>query len=116
MLDSYSTSFVCTLSTDCSRSRVASSQDAHGPLLIIDWTSGDGAKGWDSVGVIAIIAPPEHDDGGIEWTYFTGEDRSGDSSHDAFPTETNIPDRDHPPHGERSRPLRSSRLIFGPAL
>ena len=29
--------------------------------FIISWTTGDGSKGWDSVGVIAIIAPAEHE-------------------------------------------------------
>jgi len=29
--------------------------------FVINWTTGDGSKGWDSVGVIAIIAPAEHE-------------------------------------------------------
>ena len=29
--------------------------------FIISWTTGDGSKGWDSVGVISIIAPAEHE-------------------------------------------------------
>jgi hypothetical protein len=29
--------------------------------FVVNWTSGDGSKGWDSVGVIAIITPAEHE-------------------------------------------------------
>jgi hypothetical protein len=47
--------------------------------FIIDWTPGDAPKG-DTVGVIAIIAPPEHDDAGIEWTYCATGQTSADGS------------------------------------
>jgi hypothetical protein len=47
--------------------------------FVIDWTPGDGPKG-ETVGVIAIIAPPEHDDAGIEWTYCATGQPSADGS------------------------------------
>jgi hypothetical protein len=60
--------------------------------IVIDWTTGNGPKGGDTVGVIAIITPAEHGgrDGSnqgivINWTSGEG------SSHDAFPTETMFP-------------------------
>jgi hypothetical protein len=50
--------------------------------IVINWTMGDGPPNGDTVGVIAIIAPAEHDAAGIEWTYFTGGRSAdgGDSS------------------------------------
>jgi hypothetical protein len=29
--------------------------------FVVNWTSGDGSKGWDSVSVTAIITPAEHE-------------------------------------------------------
>jgi hypothetical protein len=36
-------------------------EEADDGGFAVNWTSGDGSKGWDSVGVIAIIAPAEHE-------------------------------------------------------
>ena len=36
--------------------------------FVIDWTTGDGPKGGDTVGVIAIITPTEHGDSVLEFS------------------------------------------------
>ena len=35
--------------------------------FVIDWTTGDGPKGGDTVGVIAIITPAEHGGNALEF-------------------------------------------------
>jgi len=36
--------------------------------FVIDWTTGDGPKGGDTVGVIAIITPAEHGGSVLEFS------------------------------------------------
>ena len=42
--------------------------EANDGGIVINWTTGDGPKGWDSVGVIAIITPTEHGGSVLEFS------------------------------------------------
>jgi hypothetical protein len=47
--------------------------------FVIDWTTGDGPKGGDTVGVIAIITPTEHGGSALEFSFenFPNNSQSG---------------------------------------